>query len=109
MCDVIEIPVVQILQKNCIFGHKGKFEHYTLFKNTNQSYLKYFDLILYVSHKKKYIELTGIYATNLYFRKQMHLCATKCSVKLIKIPIEERIIFIHHNNTIKDRTILTGI
>ena len=106
-CDAIEIPVVQILQKNCIFVHKGKFEHYTLFKNTNQSYLKYFDykcsedhVILYV--KKKYIELIGIYDTNLYFRKQMHLCATKCSVKLIKIPIKERIIFIHHNNTMKD-------
>lgn len=58
--------------------------------------------IISVSHKKKYIEGIGIYATNLYFRKQMHLCATKCSVKLIKIPIKERIIFIHHNNTIKD-------
>ena len=58
--------------------------------------------IISVIHKKKYIEGIGIYATNLYFRKQMHLCATKCSVKLIKIPIKERIIFIHHNNTIKD-------
>ena len=58
--------------------------------------------IISVSHKKKYIEGIGIYATNLYFRKQMHLCATKCSVKLIKIPIKERIIFIHHNNTMKD-------
>ena len=92
------------LAKNLIYRHKEKFEHYTLFKKNNISFLKYSGdpIIISVIHKKKYIELIGIYATNLYFRKQMHLCATKCSVKLIKIPIKERIIFIHHNNTIKD-------